>query len=141
LEVVDVVPGEVEVGGDLLHEAGGGAATVAVLERREVGRGDAERGRHVLEAEAAGGPQPTQAAAEGGHLSVFPGAWTSGVRPSTGSGRGGVFLPSRLVPILSLSKDVGWRCNRLLSRCRAKPLPLSPPPTRGGGMKWVPHFS
>src|SRR5215813_12333216 len=72
LEVVDVVPGEVEVGGDLLHEPRGGTAAVAVLERREIGRGDAERGRHVLEAEAAGSAQLAQATAEGRHRSTFP---------------------------------------------------------------------
>src|SRR5262249_7081194 len=69
LQLVDVVPGQVEVGGDLLHETGGGAAAVAMLQRAQIGAGDIEGDRHVFEAEAAGRPQLTHPAPERRHFS------------------------------------------------------------------------
>ena len=68
-QLVHIVPGEIEIGRDLLHEAAARPAAMAMLQRREIGLGDAQRLGHILQAPAALPAQLAQTPAEGGHTS------------------------------------------------------------------------
>src|SRR6266478_4263072 len=66
-QFVHIVPGEIEIGGDLLHEAAAGPPAMAMLQGREIGCRYAQCCGHVLEALAPAAPQFAQAPAEGRH--------------------------------------------------------------------------
>jgi hypothetical protein len=71
-KLVGLVPDDAEVLEHALEQGPGRLAALAALERRQVGDGDAEMRRHVLEEEPALAPQLADAAAERRHGS--PGA-------------------------------------------------------------------
>src|SRR6266481_3339432 len=55
-QFVHIVPGEIEIGGDLLHEAAAGPPAMAMLQGREIGCRYAQCCGHVLEALAPAAP-------------------------------------------------------------------------------------
>ena len=68
-QLVHIVPGKIEIGRDLLHEAAGRAPAMAMLQRREIGLRDAESLGHILQPPAALAAQFAQPPAEGSHAS------------------------------------------------------------------------
>jgi len=67
LQLVRVVPDQPEIRADLVHQTGRGGATMAVLERRQIGRRDLQGGREVPLQGAAGGAQAPEFFTEGRH--------------------------------------------------------------------------
>ena len=61
IKALGIVPDDVEVLDDGLQQREGRPAAPAMLERRQIGAGDAERRRHVLERDAARGAQLSHA--------------------------------------------------------------------------------